>query len=120
MDLQLKDRCALVTGSTSGIGTAIASELAREGASVVVHGRDDQGRASKVSENIRSSGGKASFAIGDLKTDDGAIQVFKTAEKSFDKVDILVNNAGTYGENSWFQSTPDSWRNSTRPMCCRR
>ncbi len=109
MDLQIKNRCTLVTGSTSGIGTAIARVLAREGAKVIVHGRDES-RAKQVCEEITSSGGTAAFAVGDLKTDEGATQVFKTAEEHFGQIDILVNNAGTYAANAWHQTTPDSWR----------
>ena len=99
MDLQFKEHCALVTGSTSGIGMAIARVLAREGANVVVHGRDE-GRAQQVSDAIRSSGGTAACALGDLTTDAGAAHVFKVAEQRFGSIDILINNAGTYGENT--------------------
>jgi 3-oxoacyl-[acyl-carrier protein] reductase len=58
MDLQLKDKVALVTGSSSGIGASIAKTLAREGATVIVHGSNAD-RAKRVADEIREQGGKA-------------------------------------------------------------
>jgi 3-oxoacyl-[acyl-carrier protein] reductase len=71
MDLQLADRRALVTGSTSGIGAEIARMLAAEGVKVVVHGRD-RGRAQAVAAEIAGTGGDAAVALGDLMTADGS------------------------------------------------
>jgi NAD(P)-dependent dehydrogenase (short-subunit alcohol dehydrogenase family) len=93
MDLQLAGKRALVTGSSSGIGAEIARALAREGASVVVHGRDFD-RTTAVCEKIRVSGGAAGSACGDLMTNDGADAVFQQATEAFGGIDILVNNAG--------------------------
>ncbi|MGW2945325.1 SDR family NAD(P)-dependent oxidoreductase, partial [Streptomyces sp. NPDC001226] len=67
MDVNLKGRRALVTGSSSGLGEAIARLLAAEGADVVVHGRDEA-RTRKVAEEV----GAVAVAIGDLTTDEGA------------------------------------------------
>ena len=71
MDLRLAGKRALVTGSSSGIGEAIAKLLAAEGVAVVVHGRDES-RANAVAEAIRTGGGGAEVALGDLATDAGA------------------------------------------------
>ena len=90
MDLQLKGRRALVTGSSSGIGEAIARMLVREGADVVVHGRNRE-RANAVAAEI----GAAGAAIGDLSTDEGAAAVFVGAEVALSgNIEILINNAG--------------------------
>jgi len=90
MDLQLKGRRALVTGSSSGIGEAIARMLAQEGASVVVHGRNRE-RAEKVAAEIHAAG----VAIGDLSSDEGAASVHAEALAALGgNVEILVNNAG--------------------------
>jgi len=90
VDLQLKGRRALVTGSSSGIGEAIARMLAEEGAAVVVHGRNRE-RAEKVASEIKAAG----VAIGDLSTDEGAAAVHDEARASLGgNIEILVNNAG--------------------------
>jgi len=93
MDLQLTGKRALVTGSSSGIGAGIAEELAREGALVVVHGRN-RDRAEAVAQGIRDSGGQVALAIGDLSTDEGADVVTAAALEAFGGIDILINNAG--------------------------
>jgi NAD(P)-dependent dehydrogenase (short-subunit alcohol dehydrogenase family) len=90
MDLHLKDRRALVTGSSSGIGEGIAHMLAREGAAVVVHGRNRE-RAEKVAADINAAG----VAIGDLSADEGAAAVYAEARAALGgNIEILVNNAG--------------------------
>ncbi len=100
MDLELKGRRALVTGSSSGIGECIARMLAEEGASVVVHGRDRE-RAERVASEI----GAAGIAIGELASDEGAAAVFAQAEAALGaSIEILVNNAG--GNSSGNSSQP--------------
>lgn len=90
MELQLKGRRALVTGSSSGIGEAIVRALAREGATVVVHGRNRE-RAEKVAADI----GAAGIALGELSTDEGAAQVHAEATEALGgNIEILINNAG--------------------------
>jgi NAD(P)-dependent dehydrogenase (short-subunit alcohol dehydrogenase family) len=84
----LEGQRALVTGATSGIGRAIALQLARDGAEVVVHGRDVARGAETVRE-ITAAGGKASFVAADLD----AADVQRLASKVGD-IDILINNAG--------------------------
>jgi 3-oxoacyl-[acyl-carrier protein] reductase len=113
VDLQLAGKKALVTGSSSGLGEAIVKLLAAEGVAVVVHGRDE-GRANTVAEAIRSGGGKAEVALGDLTTDDGADAVAMAALAS-SSIDILVNNAGIFnttgaiGFLSWTEATAADW-----------
>lgn len=100
MDLGLTGKRALVTGSSAGLGEAIARLLAAEGAAVVVHGRNAE-RAGKVAADI----GAAAVAIGDLSTDEGADAVADAAGD----VDILVNNAGSYDHLGWTDATPEAW-----------
>jgi len=114
MDLQLKDKRALVTGSTSGIGAEIARMLAHEGVKVVVHGRD-RARAQAVVADIEAKGGRADMALGDLMTRDGIDSVIQTTQRAFGGIDILVNNAG--GSNSrsaagWFETPVEEWTES--------
>lgn len=83
---------ALVTGATSGIGYAIALELARQGAEVVVHGRNAE-RGAKAVQQIENAGGRARFIAADLSDADDVRRLAAEAGE----VDILVNNAGIYG-----------------------
>jgi NAD(P)-dependent dehydrogenase (short-subunit alcohol dehydrogenase family) len=94
----LEGQKALVTGATSGIGRAIALRLARDGAEVVVRGRDAK-RGKNVVDAISAEGGRARFVAADVG-DAGAVT--RLAEEAGD-VDILVNSAGF----SWFGPTPD-------------
>jgi NAD(P)-dependent dehydrogenase (short-subunit alcohol dehydrogenase family) len=85
----LEGQRALVTGATSGIGRAVALQLAREGAEVRVHGRD-AARGAETVDEITAAGGKASFVAADLGD---ATDVQRLASDVGD-VDILINNAG--------------------------
>jgi NAD(P)-dependent dehydrogenase (short-subunit alcohol dehydrogenase family) len=85
----LEGQRALVTGATSGIGRAVALRLARDGAEVVVHGRD-AARGAETVEEITASGGKASFVAADL----GDVDDVQWLASEVGDVDILVNNAG--------------------------
>jgi NAD(P)-dependent dehydrogenase (short-subunit alcohol dehydrogenase family) len=94
---RLAGRSALVTGSTSGIGAAIALALALEGAHVVVSGRDGT-RAKEVVEQIHGLGGRADFVEADLAGTYADLRAFASTVTSLlgGRVDILVNNAGVY------------------------
>jgi len=85
----LQGQKAFVTGSTSGLGRAIALQLARDGAEVIVHGRD-AARGAQTVEMIRADGGSARFVAADL-SDPANIE--RLAEET-GEIDILVNNAG--------------------------
>ncbi|KVM69239.1 MULTISPECIES: SDR family NAD(P)-dependent oxidoreductase [Burkholderia] len=107
MDLKLNGKRALVTGSSAGLGEAIARLLAQEGVTVVVHGRDAR-RAHAVAEVILSEGGQAEVALGDLATDEGADVVAAKAQDG-GAIDILVNNAGYYHHLNWTSALPAQW-----------
>lgn len=96
MDLQLSGRRALVTGSSSGIGAAVARMLAEEGARVVVHGRD-RARAEAVAGEV----GAAGVAIGELSTQAACEAVHAEAVAALGgNVEILINNAGGNSEGN--------------------
>lgn len=109
MDLQLNHKTALVTGSSKGIGEAIALALAREGAAVVIHGRD-QKQAQRVVNAIVASGGRAHAVLGDLTHDDAVERLVAEAQEAVGAIDILVNNAGGSGPKSdWGSTTAAGW-----------
>jgi NAD(P)-dependent dehydrogenase (short-subunit alcohol dehydrogenase family) len=85
----LQGQKALVTGATSGLGRAIALQLARDGAEVVVHGRD-AARGAKTVEAIAASGGRARFVAADL----GDPADLQRLVRDAGDIDVLVNNAG--------------------------
>jgi NAD(P)-dependent dehydrogenase (short-subunit alcohol dehydrogenase family) len=104
MDLQLNGKRALVTGSTVGIGFAIAKALAQEGAEVILNGRTEE----KVSEAKRRIAAKVSKAkIGgvaaDLSSSDGAAKIIE----AYPEIDILVNSVGIF-EPRAFEQIPDA------------
>ncbi|RYJ39615.1 Short-chain dehydrogenase/reductase SDR [Flavobacterium anhuiense] len=107
MDLKLKGKRALVTGSSSGLGESIVKMLANEGATVIVHGRNED-RANFVCQEIIDNGGSAEIALGDLSTDKGADEVASAALKN-GQIDILINNAGATSHKSWGEATTDDW-----------
>ena len=91
--MRLKDRVALVTGSSRGIGAAIATRLAADGAKVIVHASTKPDQAEQVAQSIRNAGGSAAVVLGDLSTREAPIQIVQEAFAVHGALDILVNNA---------------------------
>ena len=107
MNIELKGKKALVTGSSGGIGLAIATGLAQAGAQVVLHGRN----ASKLAQAAQTisqqvAGAQVTTVQADLATADGAASV----SAAHPDVDILVNNAGTFTPKSFTEITDDDWQ----------
>lgn len=88
----LTDRVAVVTGSTSGIGSGIARHFAHLGAAVVVHGTNTA-HGETLAAEIRQTGGRALFVAANLADADGCQTVIRTAAREFGRIDVLVNNA---------------------------
>ncbi len=106
MDLQLGNKRALVTGSSAGIGFAIAQALAREGATVIVNGRKPP-RVESAIKQIRASGAKGELiaSAADLSTREGVDALLRQVPA----VDILVNNLGVYEPKPFDQITDEDW-----------
>lgn len=105
MDLQLKDRLALVSGSTAGIGYAIAEALAREGAQVIVNGRSEQAVANAISRIKQSTGNTAYGFAGDLSQ----ATVAEALVEKYPGIEILVNNLGIFEPVPFEQISDADW-----------
>jgi 3-oxoacyl-[acyl-carrier protein] reductase len=93
---KLQGKVAVVTGSSKGIGAAIAKQLASDGASVVVNYASDKAGAEKVVAEITKAGGKAIAVGASVAKPEEIEKLFAETKKAYGKVDILVNNAGVY------------------------
>lgn len=106
--MRLENRVALITGGTSGIGTATAKLFAKEGAKVAITGRSAE-RGAEVVADIEASGGEALFIQSDVRF---AVQckdaVDKTLER-FGKIDILFNNAGVFHPKTVVECSEEEW-----------
>src|SRR4029434_6288347 len=90
--IMLKGKTALVTGSTSGIGLALATALAREGANIVVHGFGEPATIAAAENQLQALRVKALSQRADMSKPAQIEQMIRTAESQFGRIDILVNN----------------------------
>jgi len=99
----LKGKVAIVTGSSRGIGKAIAEELGRRGASVVINYSQEKSAdaAKQVADGIQKNGGKAIVVKADMSKLADIKHLFSETVKALGGLDILVNNAGTYSANAF-------------------
>lgn len=103
----LKDKVAIITGASYGMGRTMAELFAEEGAAVVITARGKE-KLDAVVEGIRERGGKAVGIVADVCSTEDTKRVFETALKGFGDVDILINNAGI-GEQKIIDETDDDW-----------
>lgn len=96
MSKKLKEKVAIVTGASKGIGAEIAKHLADEGASVVVNYSTSKEGADRVVAEIVRKGGKAIAVQANVAHQEDIRRLFAETLKAFGKLDILVNNAGVY------------------------
>jgi len=106
---QLKDKIAVVTGASKGIGAAIARALADQGASIVVNYATSASDAEKVVDAITQTGGRAVAIQASVASEADVLRLFSETKKTFGRLDILVNNAGVYGFTSIEQFTTDEY-----------
>jgi 3-oxoacyl-[acyl-carrier protein] reductase len=107
MDLKLKDKTALVTASSGGIGLEIARYLAHEGATVIINGRTSE-TVARACEAIHSQRDNAKLA--QLVADNGTAEGCKKTMKEHPEVDILINNLGIYESIDFFDTTDEQWQ----------
>ncbi len=91
----LKKKRVLITGSSTGIGAAVALEMARLGASVVVHGNKNVSAGQAVVEGVEKQGVKSGLVLGDVKDPQACVQIVADAVELLGGLDILINNAGS-------------------------
>lgn len=109
MDLQLKNRVALVTGGSQGIGKAVAMKFAEEGATVVIAARG-QALLDEVAAQIRAAGGKVTAIAADVSQDAECTRLVQEVLKAHGRLDILINNAGTSATGEFESVTDDKWQ----------
>jgi 2,3-dihydro-2,3-dihydroxybenzoate dehydrogenase len=107
----LEGKVALVTGATSGIGQACAKQMARLRARLMLTGRDIE-RGRSLTEEIKASGGEASFVAGDIRSPDFCQQLVDTTCRRFGRLDVLVNSAGISHGGSALQTTDEQWHDT--------
>ena len=107
--MRFKDKVAVVTGASRGIGRAIAERLATEGAKVVVNYRSSGEQADGVVASIREQGGDAIAIQSDVSDFQEARELIQAAAKHFGRIDILVNNAGTTRDTLLMMMKESQW-----------
>lgn len=122
---RLKDQAALVTGSSSGIGTAVAKSLAAEGAKVVVNYARSAKGAEAVVNDIITAGGEAIAIQADVSQEDQVQRMFEQMFEAYGTIDILVNNAGLQKDANLVDMTLAQWNtvinvNLTGQFLCAR
>jgi 3-oxoacyl-[acyl-carrier protein] reductase len=106
---RLKNRVALVTGASSGIGKGIAIAFAREGANIVVADKSGEKQAAEVLAGIREQGRDSLFVQTDVSDEQGVKRMAEAALARFGRVDILVNNAGIFTESLIENLSIEDW-----------
>lgn len=107
--MRLKDKVAIVTGSSMGIGEAIAKRYAKEGATVAINYLKSPDKAQQVVDAITSEGGKAKAYKADVSKVSDIEQLSREVIEDFGRVDILVNNAGVFRTVPVMETTEEIW-----------
>ena len=108
----LSGRVALVTGAGRNIGRAIAVELARAGAAVLVNVRTSKAEADATVDLIEAAGGRALTCLADITDRDAVARMAGAAIDAFGRIDILVNNAVSHGTKPFVELSAGDWRHT--------
>jgi 3-oxoacyl-[acyl-carrier protein] reductase len=111
--MRLKGKVAIVTGSTSGMGRATAELFAREGAKVVVTGRNEV-RAKEVVDKIKAEGNEAIYIVADMTKLEDVKMIFDKTMEAYGTVDILFNNAGMLSITPLMNLSLKEWEDTFR------
>lgn len=107
--MHLKDKVAIITGASRGIGQAIAVSLAANGAKVVCNYASNEAEAQKTLDLIKAAGGEGILLKGDVSNPEDAANIVKSCVDAFGKVDILVNNAGITRDGLLMRMKEEDW-----------
>jgi NAD(P)-dependent dehydrogenase (short-subunit alcohol dehydrogenase family) len=107
--MKIENKVAIVTGASKGIGKAIATRFAREGASLVVASRS-RDALEKVAHEIKSAGGEALVVTVDVRNADSTDELVKKTVSHYGRLDLLVNNAGITMGGASEELSPEDWR----------
>lgn len=110
MELGLKDKVAVITGGSSGIGLGVAEGLAREGVHVLISARSSETLAAEARRITATYGVEAVPVAADIATPDGAVAVIEGARKAFGGADILISNAGTGSRETILDAPDERWQ----------
>ncbi|MDZ7835132.1 MAG: SDR family NAD(P)-dependent oxidoreductase [Alkalibacterium sp.] len=110
MDLKLSGKTALVLASSSGLGKAIAQELAREGANVMLTSRTEEKLEQVKADIERETKGKVAYTVCDLTDPENIRQLVESTRKTFGKISILVNNTGGPPGGSFDSFSDEDWQ----------
>lgn len=108
--MKLKGKVALITGSSRGIGKAIALRFAKEGASIIINYFNSEAKAKELVDEIKKIGSDAIAIKCDVSQEDDVKDMVEKAIKKFRKIDILVNNAGLVYDVPLFEKTLEQWK----------
>ena len=105
----LEGQSALVTGSSTGLGAAVVTELAARGARVVINYRSSGEAAERVAADIRARDGEAIVVPADVSDEDDVIRMFDACDEAYGRLDILVANAGLQQDAAFAEMTLEQW-----------
>lgn len=107
--MRLKDKIAIVTGGSQGIGEAISYAYAKEGATVIIVNKNNPTSGKNIAAKIIDMGGRAEAIICDVANEESTQHLIETIIKKYGRIDILVNNAGVVVFKNFEEQTLDDW-----------
>lgn len=110
MYADLKDKVAVITGGSKGIGTAIAERLGKEHMRVVINYRTDDEGADEAVALVEQAGGKAVAVQSDISTEDGVAELIQAAVDHYGKLDVWINNAGMENQHPTHELSLEDWQ----------
>lgn len=112
--MEFRDKVVIITGSSSGIGQAIAIRFAKEGAKVVINYKENKEGAEETLKQILNTGGEAIIVQADVSVENEANKLVTETVSHFGKLDVLINNAGRYIDGDEWNGTSEIWEKTLK------